>query len=207
MKNFKRIFSMAVALIMIVATMSAMFVTASAEEVAAGTTWSPKNIDKGALVDGPFEALALLLTDNSKLVPEAQSVVEYGTWRHKVTRPDGSKATGVMQPEKQSYTPDFTFGYNPVADIAGLLVFTAPADGTYSLAAVYYKLFGLKNGSPTKVTIEVYKNGTGEALASVTSSKTDAEWAGEDVSFGVESVELAKGDELWMFSAPQRGPS
>ncbi len=196
MKNFKRFSSLVVAVIMIVATMSAMFVSTSAAEV--GTVYSPTGIANGVLADGPFKAMAVLLATNEKLTPNAQSVEEWGTWRHKVTTPDNTEEIAVMQAEKPTITPNFGWGFNPGKVTGGLLVFTAPASGTYSLDAIFVKLYGQQSGTPTKANVSVYKNGTGNALVSVSSAKIDKQVTGEEFDVSVASVELAQGDELWI---------
>ena len=198
MKNFKRISSLIVALVMIVATMSAMFVTASAADVAAGTAWSPSNIDTGVMEDGPFKIYGLNNATNEKLVPSSESVVEWGTWRHKVTIGE-TQYIAYMQPEKPEATPDFKFGFNPSkAEASSLLVFTAPESGTYSLEAIFVKLFGTNGGVKSVANISVYKNGTGDALVSVINQDYTQQVTDEEVDASVASVELAKNDELWI---------
>ena len=206
MKNFKRIFSMAVALIMIVATMSAMFVTASAESVEVGDVFAPKKLGADVATDGCFY-IAGIDPDGKKCD------VTYDAG-NKQFNANGKRVFVAKTIEKGSVYPhasntDYTSFYaRPNDGYKSAIIFKAPVAGTYDLDILFCKIYHQYGGAAADTgclsTVTILKNGEGTALynetsAPVTDPTTNLPQAIVNQDFAYTgSVELAEGDEIWI---------
>jgi LPXTG-motif cell wall-anchored protein len=203
--KLRRILPIILSLAMIVALIPAMVIGAADPEIAVGTVFSPVALGNNKLSDDNF-ALAAFKDGAKVALAETPDFYEWAGRegdKYKYYMLDGEEKYYVVRgPETPA--SDYKFMFTPNKNAGAVVIFTAPVSGTYSLEGLFNKEYPLQDGKyTTAVTIAAYKNGTGAALASVTSS-ADPENAqpGEVLALNVASVELKAGETLYVVCVP-----
>ena len=172
-------------------------------EIAVGTVFSPVALGNNKLSDDNFALVAF--KDGAKV-----ALVETPDFYEWAGREGDKYKYYILDGEEKQYvvrgpeTPasDYKFMFTPRKTVGAAVIFTAPVSGTYSLEGLFNKEWALQEGKyTTAVTIAAYKNGTGNALASVTSA-TENPADGEVLTLNVASVELKAGETLYVVCVP-----
>ena len=197
MKNFKRILTLVVALVMVVATMSATFITSSAAE--AGDVF---------VFDCQLKAVGLgestTVTENWQIAAIKRGISEVfpTTTTTRVTWGSfyGVDPDDANKPENTDYTHSKTERAPAIMDLVtwqsnvydAVIIFTAPENGVYSFETdltVISAAFG-------EVVNTVYVLGSSEKLVSNASTSAAGEGANIDEVEQSGTVTLQKGDKL-----------